>query len=87
MTTIEIYPEVPKPDWVKVGALCMCHGEGLEVYKIAYVGDRLVALETQGGRSHGAESFTKLVKVTRCEVCESTIGMEEGYNKCYCNSW
>lgn len=60
MPTIEIYPDVPKPRWVKVGVKCFCLGEARDVFVIVGIHGRSVELETLSGGIHGLESFTKI---------------------------
>ena len=58
--TIELYPETPRPDWVKIGAICMCLGEGYDLYRIVQLRSNAAVLETLNGDCHGWESFSKL---------------------------
>jgi hypothetical protein len=64
MPTIEIYPQCPKPDWMKVGATCFCLGEAQDVFIVDTVGNNAAFLVTSGKKrlGHGWESFTKLYK-------------------------
>lgn len=55
MPTIEIYPEFPKPSWMKVGEWCYCWGEGDDVFRVAMVCDKGAVLD-----GHGMESYSKL---------------------------
>jgi hypothetical protein len=57
---IEIYPECPKPDWMKVGAWCFCWGEAYDKFIVDKVGKNAAFLLTEGGLAHGWESFKKL---------------------------
>lgn len=69
-TVIEIYPAVPKPEWVKVGALCNVRGEAQDVFRILAVSERAVDLMNgkwnfdrwNDGYSHGRESFEKITE-------------------------
>ena len=60
MPTIEIYPDCPTPDWMKVGATCFCLGEAQDVFTVAMVLDKAAVLTDAAGYNHGTESFTKL---------------------------
>jgi hypothetical protein len=62
MTTIEIYPDCPKPEWMEVGAWCYCLGEGNQKYTIEQVFNVSATLLTANGRGHGMESFNKLYR-------------------------
>ena len=62
MTIIDLYPECPKPDWLKPGAWCYCLGEGLDKFIIDQVFKNSATLLTEDGFSHGMESFTKLFR-------------------------
>ena len=58
---IDIYPEVEKPEWVKVGAWCYCWGEGFDKFRIVTVGKNAAILEGwDNKRPQGWESFAKL---------------------------
>jgi hypothetical protein len=59
MTTINIYPETPKPTWMKEGAFCFCLGEAWDILKVDQVLDKAAVMST-GGFAHGTESFSKL---------------------------
>jgi hypothetical protein len=60
MTTINIYPDCPKPEWMAVGAWCYCLGEGRDRFTVGVICDKAAALINAQGEEHGLESFTKL---------------------------
>lgn len=60
MKTIEIYPDTPKPDWMKKGTWCYCWGEANDKFIVEIVGKNAAFLKTESGYDHGWESFTKL---------------------------
>ena len=69
-TVIEIYPECEKPDWVKEGVDCHCHGEGgLTILTIKEIGENAAFLYKDKActNMHGWESFTKLYPVEPSE--------------------
>jgi hypothetical protein len=59
---IELYPKTPKPDWLKVGVKCNCHGEARDVFIVNDIDDNSNSsmLETLDGCCHGRESWSKL---------------------------
>ena len=61
-TIIEIYPKTPKPNWLKVGTKCNCHGEGREVFIINDIDEKSCSsmLLTLDCDIHGRESWSKL---------------------------
>lgn len=62
MTTIDIYPDCPKPEWMSPGEWCYCLGEGSDVFTVDQVFDVSATLLTKSGHAHGMESFTKLYR-------------------------
>jgi hypothetical protein len=62
MTTINIYPDCTKPDWMEVGATCYCLGEGNDILTVSMVLDKAAVMLDAQGYAHGTESFTKLYK-------------------------
>lgn len=62
MTTINIYPDCPKPDWMKPGAWCYCLGEGDEKFTVEQVFRVSATLLKMNGAAHGTESFNKLYR-------------------------
>lgn len=60
MPTINLYPETPRPAWLKLGVVCKCLGEGNDLFRVTLIGKNAAALETLNGRDHGWESFRKL---------------------------
>ena len=57
---IEIYPECPKPKWIKAGVRCYCWGEAYDIYTIGVVGQYAATLIDSNGCQHGWESFNNL---------------------------
>lgn len=62
MPTIEIYPDCPKPEWMKPGAWCYCIGEAKDKFTVEGVFKNAATLLTASGHAHGMESFTKLYR-------------------------
>jgi hypothetical protein len=58
---IEIYPDCPKPKWMKVGAWCHCLGEGNDKFIVDQIFNVSATLLTFNKKhAHGMESFSKL---------------------------
>ena len=68
MQTFELYPKCKKQSWIKEGISCRCSGEGVEIFIIDKIYDRVCELVTIDGYGHGCESFTKLSKVKPIEL-------------------
>lgn len=61
MTTINIYPDCDKPDWVEVGEWCYVRGEAYDLFRITQVLDKAAVLEGYYNKVfQGTESFTKM---------------------------
>lgn len=61
MPTIELYPSAEKQPWLRVGAICYCHGEGNELFRVVTIGDNAAILVAHpSGRLQGWEPLAKL---------------------------
>lgn len=80
MTSIEIYPEILRPDWLELGCDTYCQGEANEIYTVTTIAHLAAFLTNKRGLGHGWESYGKLGRVYRVELYCFTCGKKEIIN-------